>query len=163
MNRFLRQEWRDTNVPEAVYRRARERAWEKLQKGDKRRNPMPIVGTLAASAIVVCILLILIPDTPPISEEIDSLPLPNDRVMDSLALMPRPKPWPVALEAADRDQSLTDRIQLKEEVPPSQRAETAVARISTPSKQRTARQLVLHFRLPKTGTKMMWILTKEGL
>lgn len=163
MNRFLREEWRDTDVPEAVYRRARDRAWEKLQRGENRRNPMPIVGTLAASAILVCILLLLIPDTPPRPEEIASLPLPNDRVMDFLALMPRPKPWPVALKAADRDQSPEDRIQVSEEVPPSRRTETTVARIATPTKQRTARQLVLHFQLPKTGTRMMWILTKEGL
>ena len=163
MNRFLREEWRDTDIPEAAYRRARDRAWARLHNGEKRRNPMPIVGTLAASAIVVCILLLLIPDTPPIPEKITSLPLPNERGMDSLALMPRPKPWPVALKATDKDPSLEDRIQVSEEVPPSHRTETAVARISTPSKQRTARQLVLHFRLPKTGTRMMWILTKEGL
>ena len=163
MNRFLREEWRETDVPEAVYRRARDRAWEKLQKGEQRRNPMPIVGTLAASAIVLCILLLLIPDTPPLSEEIASLPLSNDRVMDSLALMPRPTPWPIAQKGADRDQSLKDRIQLTEDVSLSHSAATAVARISTPSTHRTARQLVLHFRLPKTGTRMMWILTKEGL
>lgn len=163
MNRFLREEWRDTDVPEAVYRRARDRAWERIRKGERTRSPIPILGTLAAAAIVACILLLQIPDAPPVSEKITSLPLPNDRGMDSLALMPRPKPWPVAPEAADKDQSLTDRIQLKEEVPPSRRAETAVARISTQTKQRTARQLVLHFRLPKTGTRMMWILTKEGL
>ena len=163
MNRFLREEWRDTDVPEAVYRRARDRAWEKLRKGENRRNPMPIVGTLAVSAIVACMLLLLIPDTPPISEEIASLPRPSDRVLNSLALMPRPTPWPVALKAADRDQSLEERIQVSEEVPRSHRTETAVARISTPTKQRTARQLVLHFQLPKTGTRMMWILTKEGL
>ena len=163
MNRFLREEWRDTDIPEAAYRRARDRAWEKLQKGEKRRNPIPILGTLAASAIVVIILLLLIPDTPPISDKITSLPLPNDRVMDSLALMPRPNPWSFALNAADRDQSGKNRIQLREADPAPRRAETAVARILTPSKQRTARQLVLHFRLPKTGTRMMWILTKEGL
>ena len=163
MNRFLREEWRETDVPEAVYRRARDRAWEKLQEGEKPRNPMPIFGTLAAYAIMACILLLLIPDTPPISEKIASLPLPNERVLDSLALLPRPKPWSVALKAADKDQSVKDRIQLREADPPSHRAEAAVARVSTPSKQRTARQLILHFRLPKTGTRMMWILTKEGL
>ena len=163
MNRFLREEWRDTDIPEAAYRRARDRAWAKLQKGEKRRNPMLIVGTLAASAIVVCILLLLIPDTPPISEKITSLPLPNDRVMDSLALAPRPEPWPATLEAGFSDQRPKVRIHLRDEAPPSRGTVTNTARISPSPKERSARQLVLHFRLPKTGTRMMWILTKEGL
>lgn len=163
MNRFLREEWRDTDVPESVYRRARDRAWEKLQKGEHRHHLMPIVGALAASAVVVCILLLLIPDTPPISEEIASLPLPNDRVLDSLALAPRPEPWTGALEAGDSDQPRKGPTRLREEAAPSRGTATDTARISRTTKEPSARQLVLHFRLPKTGTRMMWILTKEGL
>ena len=163
MNKYLREEWRDSDVPEAVYRRARDGAWERLQRGEETPSSIPIFGTLAAAVIAVCILLLLLPDAPPISEKIASLPLPNERGLDSLVLLPKPAPWPVALEAVDSDQSPTDRSQLSEEIPPSGGAETAVARISTPPEQRTARQLVLHFRLPKTGTRMMWILTKEGL
>ena len=163
MNKYLREEWRDSDVPEAIYRRVRDRAWESLQKAEKPQSPMYIFGTLSAATVLVLILVLFTPDAPTTAEEITSLPLPNERVLDSLVLLPRSEPWPVALETADPDQSLQDRIHLSEEVLPSAGAATAAARISTPPEQRTARQLVLHFRLPKTGTRMMWILTKEGL
>lgn len=163
MNRFLREEWRDTDVPDAVYRRARDRAWESLQKTEKPQSPMYLFGTLSAAAVLVLILVVFTPEAPTTSEEITSLPLPNERVLDSFVLLPRAEPWPGAMEAADPDQSLRDRIHLSEDVPPSGGAETSAARISTPAEQRTARQLVLHFRLPRTGIRMMWILTKEGL
>ena len=162
MNRFLREEWQRTDVPEAVYRRARDRAWERLQKREKPRFPIPIFATLGAAAIVACILLLHIPDAPPISEDIASLPLQNERILDSLALVPRPEPWTVLLDAGDSVHSQKGRNRLREEPPPSGEAMTNVGRISTTPKERTA-QLVLHFRLPKTGTRMMWILTKEGL
>lgn len=138
MNQSLKKEWRDTEIPEAVYRRARDRAWKRLHKGDRLRNSVPIIGTLAAATISACILLVLIPDTPP-----------------------KPEPWTVAMDAAESDQSPKGRLHWREEISPSGRAGTPIVQNSIPPRDRATPPLVLRFRLPKTGIRMMWILAKE--
>lgn len=140
MSQFLKKEWRDTEIPEAVYRRARDRAWKRLHQGDRLRNSVPIIGTLAAAAISACILFVLIPDAPPTSE-----------------------PWTVAMDATDSHQSPRGQFHSREEISPSGRAGTTIGNDSIQRRERATPPLVLRFRLPRTGIRMMWILKKEEL
>lgn len=56
MNRFLKKEWEDTEIPEQVYAGVRRRAWEKLRQGEPQRA-WTRQGFVALAAIAAMALL----------------------------------------------------------------------------------------------------------
>ena len=56
MNRFLKKEWEDTEIPAEAYLRARNGAWRKVRSGDTRRPRTLIPITISAGAAILILL-----------------------------------------------------------------------------------------------------------
>ncbi len=59
MNRFLKKEWQDTEIPEQVYTQARNRAWTSLQGGPGHRRVRHRVKIACSLAAMLALLLLV--------------------------------------------------------------------------------------------------------
>lgn len=135
----LKQEWRETIIPEEVRLRARNLAWAKIQRRGRGGNALR--WTAAASAAVVIAALVWIwsghemhvtqvsePDSPKIS---DSATVFVETVKPHVETPQVIKPKPV---------------------------DKQVAHIQTGATDAEPEHIVLNFTLPESGARMIWIM-----
>lgn len=194
MRRRLKEEWQRTEVPAAVARRARDRAWQRLHPA--RRGSFGLVIAFAAAAIAILTLLWLWPKienrnsqprvethpatvpsaVPPTSspgvdddgaeseraEAVQPVPPPTSEVPSTQKAPPRVErqrrqvaavsPEPRRRGSVDRPAASPPK---REAVSPSLSGETREAASGSAAPVR--KRLVMHFRLPKSGVRMIWI------
>lgn len=151
MNRFLKKEWEDSEIPERAYREARNRAWSRLHPAAKPARPGWMWAT-AAVALVAGLSLFLLSERensgvapkPDLVQRQEGAASPAMAVpaivshgQDVRATAPRPKPGP--------KRSIGKSLKPTLQAPPSEGPD----------------RLVLNFVLPESGVRMIWILDKD--
>lgn len=135
----LRQEWKETEIPEEVRLRARNLAWAKMQsKGGTGRS----LGWLAAaSTIVVIAALVWIWSGP--ETKIKQVSAPAPRKISSPA---------VAEKQPDKPHLETPQV------PEPKPVNKHIAQIQASALAEEPERIVLNFRLPESGARMIWIM-----
>lgn len=146
MNRFLKKEWEDTEIPEEVYAGARRRAWEKLQQAEP-QSAWTRQGIVALAAIAAMALL-----------GVGLLWTPSAKApAHTVVVAPRADvPHPPAIEV--------------KEVAPARPVRRAVAQASRrrplggsvaarrDAATKAPQRIAMTFVLPETGVRMIWIM-----
>ncbi len=182
MNRFLKKEWEDTEVPERVRLRARNRAWTALQHSTRRAIPW---GRLSAVASMVVLVVVVVfrtfgPGAAPETAEL----------LKGSAEAKSPFEAPTAPKGIEGDSSEdvagggSEQIELgsgsppggpgvgtprpivvEDPIPQPDEETMGVARaqpvesVSGPVKRQ---RFVMNLRLPRSGVRMIWINENEN-
>jgi hypothetical protein len=135
----LKQEWKETQIPNEVSLRARNKAWAKIQSPPAGRRRLGWI-TIASTIVAVAILMLVWNREEPHIETVSVPPVlsaPHPAVIATQTIMPRieatplPKPKPVKKH------------------------------ISSPRAGDSAEEherIVINFRLPESGARMIWVI-----
>ena len=135
----LKQEWEETRIPEEVRLRARNLAWAKLQrKGGAERA---LGWAAAASTIVVIAALVWIWSGRKTQMEQVSTPAPQKISSPAIAEKQPVKPH-------------VETPQVSEPKPVNKH----IAQIQASAPMEEPERIVLNFRLPESGARMIWIM-----
>lgn len=146
MNRFLKKEWEDTEIPEEVYAGVRRRAWERLRQRQPQRT-WTRPGIVALAAIAAMALL-----------GVGLLWTPSTQAPAHTVVVAPPEvvPRPPANEV--------------KEVAPARPVHRAVAQASSrrplggsvaarrDAATKAPERIAMNFVLPETGVRMIWIM-----
>lgn len=154
MNRFLKKEWDDTPVSEDDCRRARNRAWSRFHA-----QPQPVLlwrGIAVASGVVAIILLRMLMPTPPTTSPFEGTPAPLPEVAEARPTASIPTP-----ESRGRPVTDSPRPASAKRRPTRGKARTAAKAVeAAPVNDNSglkSNHLVLNFRLPESGVRMIWV------
>ena len=155
MNRFLKKAWEATEIPQESYLRARNRAWMELQDGARRRTSSLWYVTGTATVVLLVIVTWSVLETQQVERGI--APLATKQPLATVAPEPASlsdHPSPVKAEAEPKP--IARKIPLTSRMPKQDKA------LKPHSDQfESSTQLVLNFRLPTTGVRMIWIMEKK--
>ena len=185
MNRFLKKEWEDTEIAPEILWRTRNQAWQRLQKR-RRYRIWPIAAALASlSALLLAWVSFSPSPLAPRNESAVNSPQPAGLAQTK----DRPAAALVAKEAAVNNPRHQEGRQLQkartfaEKLPaasPEPLPETAsivpgkeaaaaqpdkavqAVRAASDSQRPHQARLVMNFRLPRSGVRMIWINQKTS-
>ena len=152
MNRFLKKEWEDTEIPERAYLQARNRAWSRLHPVAKPAHPQWIWAT-AAGALVAGLALFWFS-----GRENSSLapnPAQVEATQQESAAPTKAAPAIVADGRDVRATVLRQKSGPKRSIGKSRKPALQAVPAEDPDR------LVLNFVLPESGVRMIWILDKD--
>lgn len=150
MNRFLKKEWEDATVSEEERWRARNRAWSRFHS-----KPAPNLlrrGVVAAVGVGGLILLWTLIPTSPVAPSFEATPAPPPQADDAATVSIQPverSPDPPAPPRLATPRKTRQRPRLVAKTAPSAEAADTSPTEST--------RLVLNFRLPESGVRMIWV------
>ncbi len=147
MNRFIKKQWDDTDLPNDVRLRAREKAWDRLQP--RRRFWAPALAGAAALAAIVAVFLLRTAAPPEVGENApEPLPL-AERVPPEVSTLP---PAGLAETRSELPRAASATVARHR---PAPAVGHPPADSDAPGEQ--PRRLVLNFRLPESGVRMIWV------
>lgn len=148
MNRFLKREWDNTEIPESLLLRVRDRAWNQAHSRPRTAGGPWIWAAAGAAVLVVIVfyqrptmLTALEPSLPIAARSFKPLAPAEPEVAVSSAPRSTPRPVRSAAVARIRDQIRKDAPAQVEQI--------------LPEFQQT--RLVSTFRLAGTGVRMIWV------
>ena len=156
MNRFIRKEWEDTEIPEKTYLRARNRAWSRLT-GSATVSKRWVYAIVSATAVGAVLLIPVLIEEKKL-EEPKLLPLPfstggHDRLQ---ALLPDSVQPPIGSDSDNSENEPRHQVPLK-----MTRSVGTQTHLTDSQEPKTSQQVVLNFRLPRTGVRMIWFLGRK--
>ena len=168
MKRFLKKEWDETEIAPEILWRTRNRAWQMLQKRQRqRRLSLAAAGALAGLALLV--LWIRTPtEVAPIArlETASTGPQTSARPEEAVAELPGTAPRPErSIEGGIDAGSIAQNSETRkpaalndpgQALRPTGHQKALHSESSDPTGQKLNR-LVINFRLPKSGVRMIWI------
>lgn len=135
----LKQEWKETEIPEEVRLRARNLAWAKMQsKGGTRRT---LSWVAAASTIVVIAALVWIWNG-------------RETQMEQVS---KPAPQKISSPAITEKQPAKPHVETPQ-APEPKPVNKHITQIQASAPVEEPERIVLNFRLPESGARMIWIM-----
>jgi hypothetical protein len=153
MNRFLKKEWEDTEIPERAYLQARNRAWSRLTTPAKPAYPSWIWAT-AAVAVVAGLALFRFSgreNYTGVAKPVFIQTTRQEGAVSSRKAIPAMGSHPRDTRAAV---ALKPRA-ISKNTPAKSRRQPVDNHQADPDR------LVLDFVLPESGVRMIWILDKD--
>lgn len=153
MNRFLKKEWQDTEIPEQIYTQARNRAWTAIQAEPGRpwvRHRVKIAYGLAATLALILLVCVSISKR--------QIQHPDHQAAETSAVRSQPGRAPLQASATPgaavggRIKSAPRAVHL---------AKIHSHRYADSHKTDGPDRIVLNFALPESGVRMIWILDKN--
>lgn len=135
----LKQEWEETVIPEEARLRARNLAWAKIQNPSEGRKALGWVA--AVSTALVMTALVWVWSGHNVEMEQTSAPSPQNISQPAIAADEKAKPPLEAPQAVETE--LGDR---------------KVAPVQPSVKVQDPVRIVLNFKLPKSGARMIWTM-----
>ena len=154
MNRFLRNEWQQTEIPERAYLQARNRAWDRLRGGTPAARPALMWAASIACAVIAVTLFFWQREIPRI-EPSRGLPHTEDPKLVQ-ALQSKP-----VREIKSRQNVSTPNGNLAANQSPRKRASGKSAGTAKRTQTGAPEHVVLNFVLPESGVRMIWISDKN--
>ncbi|HEV8131850.1 MAG TPA: hypothetical protein VGQ81_11410 [Acidobacteriota bacterium] len=170
MNRFLKKEWHDAEIPEQVYVQARNRAWAEIQAGPSQRR-VKIAYALAAGAALLLLVCVSVSRrdiqdrdqqgarTAAVRPQPTSDALRAGVDVPGGAVAGRTKPAAKAMPLAKIYSRDTRRVRTIHASLRQKRHDVVAAR-DTSGKTESPERIVLNFQLPTSGVRMIWILDR---
>ncbi|MEE8587002.1 MAG: hypothetical protein V3T83_19340 [Acidobacteriota bacterium] len=169
MKRFLKKEWDETEIAPEILWRTRNRAWQMLQKRQRqRRLSLAAAGALAGLAALLILWIRTPSEVPPIPrlETASTGPQRSARPEQAVAELPGTAPRPErSIEGGIDGASIAHHSEApkpaalndpEQALRPASQQEALHSESSDPTGQKLNR-LVINFRLPKSGVRMIWI------
>jgi hypothetical protein len=135
----LKQEWKETRIPNEVLLRARNGAWAKIQRPPAARRRLGRIAVASTIIAVVILLLVWKREEP----RIETVSVP--------AVRSAPRPAVIAT------QTISPRI----EATPLPKPKLVKKHIASPRAGDSAEEherIVLNFKLPESGARMIWVI-----
>lgn len=152
MNRFLKNEWAKTEIPEEAYLQARNRAWARLQTRRPAVRPR-VLWAAAVSLLAVTAILLLRPPKPAQIEINARIRQPEQPKAGSQVPAVTRNQFPSQQPAEDHHRITSPRASLRSQSSNRSAPKTAVSGVPD--------RVVLNFVLPETGVQMIWISDKN--
>lgn len=141
MNRFLKKEWDDTEIPAWLRRQAREDAWNRLHPARTRRLPR-FAWSTAGLALIAGLVFLILDRSPADLDPAETTPVATIR--------PETDAVPNVIEEAKPiPEFAPEEIAAAEPAPPP------------PPTSESPDRIVMNFVLPKTGVKMIWVMDRD--
>ena len=134
----LKREWKETKIPEEVRLRARNLAWERIQRRGGGRRAL---GWAAASVAVAMAALVWIWNG-------------RETLIEQI---PEPAPQKISRPAIAEKQTAKPPVETPQ-IPKPKPVNKPLAQIQTSEPVEEPERIVLNFRLPESGARMIWIM-----
>ena len=148
----LKKEWRETQIPEQIRLRAKNRAWEKLNRPVFRKR----TGTLAFAVCVITLVMVLVRFSS-VPEEQEQLRITDYELRDDV---PRPmaQTAPEIADARNNNEEVT--VSPTRKTVPDKTVPIEIASNETVSREadHEPQRVVLNFMLPESGARLIWIM-----
>ncbi|HEY2933771.1 MAG TPA: hypothetical protein VGK99_18700 [Acidobacteriota bacterium] len=169
MNRFLKKEWDDAEIPASAYMRARNNAWSAIQGNRPRRRNALVPAAILAGGILTLVFLVVQLDNAgrhangtAARKEGTRKPVASTSTVTAVAAVPSSAPAnrkePIAPAAAVLAGRRRDR--LDRETKPGLNRANFPAQPAQPANAAPER-LVMNFTLPESGVRVIWTLEKD--
>ena len=148
----LKKEWRETQIPEQIRLRAKNRAWEKLNRPVFRKR----TGTLAFAACVIALVMVLVRFSS-VSEEHEQLRI-TDYELSKDVPRPMAQTAPEIADARNNNEEVT--VSPPRKTVPDKTVPIEIASNETVLQEadHEPQRVVLNFMLPESGARLIWIM-----
>lgn len=175
MNRFIKKEWEDTEIPDAVLKQARDRAWSRLNGSPARARPWlrwEIAAVVAGLALLSAYWIYApsgiqpVESRPLVAERDDSgssaeTPLTNQDSQAPPAEQAHAVPPEIVSEPRVIDHNGPREVELRAEATTDETGTEAMDRPAALKTKPRKSRVVVSFQLPRSGARLIWINDSE--